>query len=130
MQEENKKKCGKQVPQLGEQEAQSIAPLKVLSDKASALSRMGSGDYAIADVVYKYTPGEPLVEDTSVLTTQLWDLHHWYMEAAKEKKTCFMAKVQQQHYFEDYGVEVAFSDLFQMYNQHALDKSIISCYCL
>ena len=52
------------------------------------------------------------------------------MAAAKEGKMCLMAGVKEQHFFRQYGVEVAFSELFQMYNQLALDKSILSCYCL
>lgn len=91
---------------------------------------MGDVGYAIADVVYKYKPEQPLVENPSALTTQLWNLHGWYLEAARQKRDCIMAAVQDQHYFGEYGVEVGFDDFFQMYNQRALDKAIVSCYCL
>ena len=48
------------------------------------------------------------------------------MAAAKEGKIYLMAGVKEQHYFRQYGVQVEFSELFQMYNQRALDKSLIS----
>ena len=54
----------------------------------------------------------------------------WYMTAAKEGRIYLMAAVKEQHYFREYAVQVEFSELFQMYNQLALVKSIISCYCL
>jgi len=81
-------------------------------------------------IQYKFELGLPLVENPSALTTQLYKLHNWYMAAAKEGKIYLMAGVKEQHYFRQYGVQVEFSELFQMYNQLALDKSIISCYCL
>ena len=130
------KKCGKKVPQLGEQEVQSIAPLKVFSDKAAlyndnvAHQVLGDTGYAIAEIAYKYVLGQPLVTDTKALTTQLWKLHNWYMTAAKEGRFYLMAGVKEEHYFREYAVQVEFSKLFQMYNLRALDKSIISCYCL
>ena len=130
------KKCGKKVPQLGEQEVQSIAPLKVFSDKAAlyndnvAHQVLGDTGYAIAEIAYQYVLGQPLVTDTKALTTKLWKLHNWYMTAAKEEKFYLMAGVKEEHYFREYAVQVEFSELFQMYNLRALDKCIISCYCL
>jgi hypothetical protein len=132
---EQDKACGKRVAQLGEQEAQSIAPLIVPSEAREIEHGevvIGDTGYPIAQITiqYKFELGLPLVENPSALTTQLYKLHNWYMAAAKEGKMCLMAGVKEQHYFRQYGVEVAFSELFQMYNQLALDKSIISCYCL
>ena len=72
------KKCAKKVPQLGEQEVQSIAPLIVPSDKAAlyndnivAQQIYGDTGYAIAEVAYQYVFGQPLVTDPNALTTQL-----------------------------------------------------------
>ena len=90
------KKCGKKVPQLGEQEVQSIAPLIVPSDKAAlnndnifAQQINGDTGYAIAEVAYKYVSGEPLVKDPNALTTHLWKLHNWYRTAAKRREILF-----------------------------------------
>ena len=132
---EKEKSCGKTVAQLGEQEAQSIAPLIVPSEARE----IEHGEVVIGDtglpiaqitIQYKFEPGLPLVENPSALTTQLYKLNNWYMAAAKQGREYLMAGVKDQHYFREYGVQVDFSELFQMYNQLALDKSIISCYCL
>ena len=99
------KKCGKKVPQLGEQEVQSIDPLKVFSDKASlyndnvAHQVLGDTGYTIAEMAYKYVLGQPLVTDKKALTTQLWKLHNWYMTAAKEGRFYLMAGVKEEQYF-------------------------------
>ena len=41
-----------------------------------------------------------------------------------------MVNVKEEHYFHEKAVSVEYSELFQLYNQDALDKSIVSCYCL
>ena len=79
---------------------------------------------------YKYELGLPLVENPSALTTQLWKLHNWYMAASKEGRFYIMAGVKEEHYFHEYAVHIEFSALFEMYNQEAIDKCIVSCYCL
>jgi hypothetical protein len=81
-------------------------------------------------IQYKFELGLTLVENPSALTTQLYKLHTWYMTAAKEGRTYLMAGVKEHHLFREYAVQVEFSELFQMYNQLALDKAILSCYCL
>ena len=43
------------------------------------------------------------------------------MAAAKQGREYLMAGVKEPHYFREYGVQVEFSELFQMYNQLALD---------
>ena len=129
------KKCGKQVAQLGEQEVQSMAPL-IVSSRAPQEIEPGEvvyradREYETLEIAYQYTLGLPLVTNPSALTTQLWRLHNWYMDISKDGTFYFMAGVKDEHYFQEYAVQVEFSELFQMYNQRALDKSIISCYCL
>ena len=46
-----KRKSGKQIAQLGEQDVQSVPPLKVFPDK----------DVHIAEIVYEYVHGQLLV---------------------------------------------------------------------
>ena len=132
---DQEKACGKRVAQLGEQEAQSIAPLIVPSEAREIEHGevvIGDTGYPIMEVTpsYQFELGLPLVENPSALTTQLYKLHNWYMAAAKEGSTYLMAGVKEQHFFREYAVQVEFSELFQMYNQLALDKSILSLYCL
>ena len=111
------KKCGKKVPQLGEQEVQSIAPLKVFSDKADlyndnvAHEVIGDTGYAIAQIAYQFVLGQPLVTDTGALTTQLWRLHNWYMTEANEGRFYFMAGAKKQHYFREYALQIEYSEL-------------------
>ena len=40
-----------------------------------------------------------------------------------------MVDVKKDHYYHEKAVSVEYSELFQLYNQDALDKSIVSCYC-
>ena len=79
---------------------------------------------------YKYELGLPLVKNLSALTTQVWKLHNWYMATAKEGRFYIMAGVKEEHYFHEYVVHIDFSALFEMYNQQAIDKAIVGCYCL
>ena len=103
------KKCGKPVPQLGEQAAQSI-PLLVLPTHEST----GGGQLVITDehrrqaemlgvtvgqlleiepmsplreedIKWKYVHGEPLVEPKEVknLPTRMYELHQWHMKICK-----------------------------------------------
>jgi hypothetical protein len=41
-----------------------------------------------------------------------------------------MVNVTKEHYICDNDRCIELEELFQLYNQDALDKSIISCYCL
>ena len=41
-----------------------------------------------------------------------------------------MVGVKEEHYFQEYAVTVDFADIFGLYNLRALDKSLLSCYCL
>jgi hypothetical protein len=38
--------------------------------------------------------------------------------------------VKKEHYFREDTINIELEELFQLYNQDALDKSIVSCYCL
>ena len=80
-------KKGKQVPQLGEQEGQSVPPLKVFDDKAAKAGSLQHIDWntvlPFAGVAYQYVPGENLVENVSSLSTRMRNLHTWYKKVAK-----------------------------------------------
>ena len=126
-------KKGKQVPQLGEQDAQSVPPLKVFDDKAAQDSQQHIGsttDYPISDLAYQYVAGGNLVENVKSLTTKMRQLHTWYKKESKKGTISIMVAVKEEHYFQEYAVSVDFTELFQLYNLRTLDKSIISCYCL
>jgi hypothetical protein len=137
---------GKTIPQLGEQKNQSCPPLKVFTDidydPGVAADDVGftlgqllgeEVEFPMAELAYRYQHGKPLVkpEEVRLLPTQMRKLHEWYMEASKEGTNYIIAGVKDEHYFNgDEEIYVEFDELFQFYNQDAVDKSIVSCYCL
>ena len=118
--------------QSGEQPVQSVPPLKVFDEKAvqSSQQHTTGTDYAFLEVAYKFVHGENLVENVRALPTRMRNLHTWYLNRAKEGFVAIMAGVKEEHYFQEYDVSVDFVDLFALYNLRALDKSLLSCYCL
>ena len=127
---ESKKR--KQVPQLGEQPVQSVPPLKVFDEKAiqSRQQQTTGIDYTLPEVAYQFVQGNNLVENVSTLPTRMRQLHSWYLRSAKDGFDSIMVRVNEEHYFQEYAVSVDFKELFQLYNFRALDKSLLSCYCL
>jgi len=134
---------GKTVPQLGEQEKQSIPPLQVLpllpeyeviakSMGMTVDQLLGKEDIPKADLAWKFVLGQPLVrpERVPLLPTQMRRLHEWYMEVTKTGRSMLMVKFKNEHYFREGELIIELEELFQLYNQDALDKSIVSCYCL
>ena len=165
------KKCGKTIPQLGEQAAQSIPSLVVPTTRDSTRAQYYCGQTVyvpeLGDVVItkdhimqaevlnitvgqlleikpmpvlredeikrKYVRGQPLVEPDKVknLPTRMYELHDWYMKITKiSNRESLMVQVEEDHYFHKKAPAVEYSELFQLFNQDALDKSIVSCYCL
>ena len=99
------------------------------------------GDYLPDDVHYdflevdehRYVYGKPLVKDESSLSTMMRRLHDWYMKTCKEfegRNTLYM-RVKKEH--DLLGIEllpIPFEEFFQFFNQLALDKTTVTCYCL
>jgi len=170
-QQEAVKKCGKTVPQLGEQAAQSIPSLVVPTTRESTRAQYycgqtvyvpGDGNVVITEehitqaemlnitvgqlleiepmpvlteeeIKWKYVRGEPLVKPDEVkkLPMRMYELHQWYMDITKSSnRVSLMVEVKKDHYCHEKAVSVEYNELFQLYNQDALDKSIVSCYCL
>jgi hypothetical protein len=67
-----------------------------------------------AELAYKYAPGE----------------HDCYTGVIKEGPTMLMVKVTQEYYIRDNDMCIELEELFQLYNQGTLDKSIVNFYCL
>ena len=85
------------------------------------------------DIKRIYVRGEPLVEPEEVknLPTRMYELHDWYMKITKiSNRESLMVNVKEEHYFHEKALSVEYLELFQLYNQDALDKSIVSSYCL
>ena len=77
-------------------------------------------------------PGKPLVrpEEVPLLPTKMRTLHDWYLKEVNNGRESLMVKVKAEHYFHEKDVWVDFPEMFQLFNQDALDKSLVSCYCL
>ena len=85
------------------------------------------------EIKRKCVRGQPLVEPEEVknLPTRMYELHDWYMKITKSSnRESLMVQVEEDHYFNKKALSVEYSELFQLFNQDALDKSIVSCYCL
>ena len=133
---------GKKIPQLGEQENQSCPPLNVdvaeeYKDIASSLGitvaqLIGNEDIPKADVAWKFAFGQPLVRPEQVphLPTQMRRLHEWYLKSSNEGRIMLMVAVKKENYFREGEICIMLEEFFQLYNEDALDKSIVSCYCL
>ena len=85
------------------------------------------------EIKRKYARGQPLVkpEEVKKLPTRMYELHQWYMDITKRSdRESLMVYVKKDDYYHEKAVAVEYPELFQLYNQDALDKSIVSCYCL
>ena len=85
------------------------------------------------DIKPKYVRDQPLVkpEEVKNLPTRMYELHQWYMNITKiSNRESLMLDVKKDHYCHEKAVAVEYFELFLLYNQDALDKSVVSCYCL
>jgi hypothetical protein len=80
----------------------------------------------------KWTYQGPLVskERLEDLPTNMRYLQAWYMNEAKNGRIMIVVHVPREYYSRPEEIHVDFDGLFQMYNCDALDKSLMSCYCL
>ena len=94
----------------------------------------GYEEVPMGEIAREYVKGQPLVsrEEETQLSTNMRNLHEWYMMETKKKhsKEWFSADVREEHHFKAYLIHIQMNELFQLYNQRALDKSILGCYCL
>jgi hypothetical protein len=78
--------------------------------------------------------GGPLIkpEQKRGLSTNMQNLLGWYKAYTEKKnfKRFILLDVREGHYFKRYLIHIPLDELFQIFNQRELDKSIISCYCM
>ena len=90
--------------------------------------------FPVSEVAYQYQYGKPLVkpEEVNNLPTKMRRLHNWYMHATRAGANWIVLRVTKKHHGKDKDdmISIEFDELFQLFNQDALDKSIISAYCL
>ena len=88
----------------------------------------------LGEIARKYVKGKGLVsrEEAAKLSTHMRHLHKWYLSVTRTDrgKNYFNANIKKKHHFKEYSICIQFDELFQLYNQRDLDKSILGCYCL
>ena len=85
------------------------------------------------EIKQNFVRGQPLVEPDEVknLPTRMYQLHQWYMNITNiSNRESLMVNVKHEHYYHEKALAIEYPELFQLFNQDALDKSIVSCYCL
>ena len=82
---------------------------------------------------FRYQYVQPLVKpDPPPLTTMMRRLHEWYMKTCSESgKGILTLRIKEEHDLVGMDqLSVEFDELFQLYNQKALAKTLVTCYCL
>ena len=82
---------------------------------------------------HRYEYGKPLVKDERSLTTMMRRLHDWYLKICRVSggRSTLYARVKPEH--DLVGIDllpVPFEEFYQFFNQLALDKTTVTCYCL
>ena len=120
--------------------------LKVSSDIVANDPRIVPGysnlaDYLPDDVHYdflevdelRYEYGKPLVKDEKSLTTMMRRFHDWYMKTCRESEgtnALYLNIKEERDLVGTDLLHVPFEEFFQFFNQKALDKLTVTCYCL
>ena len=83
--------------------------------------------------IFIYEHGKLLVKpDHPPLTTMMRRLHEWYMDTCRKSGTdSLLLRIKDEH--DLIGVHVLpveFVELFQLFNQYALDEQLMTYYCL
>ena len=132
---------GEKIAQLGEQAQQSCPPLNV-SNAPETVAGYGNLEYYLPDDAlpdflevdeHRYEYGKPLVKDEKSLTTMMRRFHNWYMKTCRESggtNTLYL-RIKEEH--DLVGTDllpVPFEEFFEFFNQKALDKLTVFCYCL
>jgi hypothetical protein len=93
---------------------------------------LGDAELPKAAIAQKYVYEHPLVDDEELhqMPTNLRNFHAWYLRASKREQSMLVAKVRTEYYFREEMIHIEFLKFFQFMNLDALDKSLMSCYCL
>jgi hypothetical protein len=126
-----------------------VSPLKVFASDAGrsvaqpshydfaaeaglTLSQLMTGDIPTTPLTWKYEKEKsqipPGKEET--LSTQIRRLHKWYIDAAKGAREFLLLKITKDHFLGEDLVHIEFDEFFQLFNQDALNKSLVSSYVL
>ena len=88
----------------------------------------------IADIAPKFVYGADLVskERLHKLPTHMRNLHEWYLDFCKRQRDqlYIRASILQEYFFRREDLPIEICELWQLFNLDALDKSLMSCYCV
>jgi hypothetical protein len=140
------------IAQLGEQAKQSVSSPKVFASDAGrsvaqpgqdhaydfateaglTLSQLMSGDLPTTPLTWKYEKGKSVVPPgkEKTLPSQMRRLHEWYMDMAKGEREILLLKISKEHFLGEDLIHIEFEEIFQLFNQDALDKCLINSYVL
>ena len=82
---------------------------------------------------HRYEYGKPLVKDEKSLTTMMRRFHNWYMKTYRESggtNTLYLNIKEEHDLVGTDLLPVPFEEFFEFFNQKALDKLTVFCYCL
>ena len=97
---------------------------------------LGPSDAALGfgPVAPKYVHGAELVSKNRLdeMPTHLRQLHEWYLQFCERDKTTryITADIPEEYYFRREEIHVEITEFWQLFNLEALDKALMSCYCL
>ena len=97
---------------------------------------LGPSDDALGfgPVAPKYVRGAELVSKNRLdeMPTHLRQLHEWYLQFWERDKTTkyITADIPEEYYFRREEIHVEITEFWQLFNLEALDKALMSCYCL
>ena len=80
-----------------------------------------------------YEYGKPLVKDERSLSTMMRRLHDWYLKIYRDSggRSTLYLKVKKEHDLIEIALlPVPIEEYYQFFNQLALDKTTVTCYCL
>ena len=82
---------------------------------------------------HKYEYGKPLVKDEKSLTTMMRRFHNWYMKTWRESggtNALYLNIKEEDDLIGTDLLTVPFDEFLVFFNQKALDKLTVFCYCL
>lgn len=116
--------------ELGNWMEETGLPLEALLGRTDAPIHGGVDDYQS-----RYIYGRSMCHPEKVrgLGTQIYKLHEYYLRVSSKHKEeeLIAVRVRDRHYFRgDDVIWIDFSEVHQLLHMNALDKSLMSCYCL
>ena len=113
------------------------AARKLAAEMNCSVERLlGPQDNALpfGDIAPTFVRGAPLVskERLDEMPTHMRNLHKCYLDLCTRKpdERWIRASIHEEYYFRREDLHIEICELWQLFNLDALDKSLMSCYCV